>query len=88
MQGIANLQYIVFVAMVEINRSYNFISPFDHNAVASWEIVLLIAFKKDMLQIVNFIFQGLDGWKACWVRNLWQTSVDMNILSISYCTDS
>ena len=47
-QGIANFQYIVFVAMVEINRANDFISPFDHNAVTSWEIVLFIALRKNM----------------------------------------
>ena len=48
-QGIANLQHIVFVAMVEVNRANNFICPFDHNSIASWEIVLFIALRKDML---------------------------------------
>jgi hypothetical protein len=48
-QGIANLQHIVFVAMIEVDRTNDFIGSFDHNSIASWEIVLFIALRKDML---------------------------------------
>gem|GEM_PF-5594877 len=87
-QGIANLQHIVFVAMVEVNRSNNFISLFNDNSVASWKIFLFIALRKNVLQIINLIFQGLDGVKCCWIGDLWETSVGMDILGISHCSDS
>ena len=76
------------MAMVEINRTNDFIGSFDDNPIACWEIFLLIAFWKDMLQIVNLIFKGFDWRKACWIGDLWETSLDMDIFSISHCTNS